>query len=415
MSKISHNNSRRNRFISAMKNGKPIKLDTSTAEKTFVMIAAEEEAGLSSLDDQVSKQSKSKQHRVKAKRSKKLNPKVKASKPVKESALDRLQSRVAIQPDDLPNCSNVEHIEGLRSQQQTTFRTKIFKRLDASTNSLPEGWRQSVVQVVDGKATDVPSPMSPMVLTDSYEHLHRALVARVEADPTVEMVFVTIVSGDSETSTDAPVVDVVSECDKARKVARSISPDYIGIIEVDMFNSHTHPNGGRIVFPHTHMICIGQGVIAAADAAAEKFNGKWPASFTDAPVIKVKPVSTDAVNLARIASYLFKPPHKAKTWCPPSDGKPGHMNHSEQGDRMVLYLRMAMIRSMLTLDDVLFAGGACKMIRRDLISLVRANCRSHVLTTDRMLAPDTIGTFWVEVTKALKRDRWQLPVILRRP
>ena len=66
-----------------------------------------------------------------------------------------------------PNCSNVEQIERLRSQQQTTFRTKIFKRLDASTNSLPEGWRQSVVQVVDGKATDVPSTMSPMVSTDS--------------------------------------------------------------------------------------------------------------------------------------------------------------------------------------------------------------------------------------------------------
>ena len=63
MPKISHNNSRRNRFISSMKNGKPIKLDTSTAEKTFVKIAAEEEAGLSSLDDQVSKQAKAKQHR----------------------------------------------------------------------------------------------------------------------------------------------------------------------------------------------------------------------------------------------------------------------------------------------------------------------------------------------------------------
>lgn len=319
------------------------------------------------------------------------------------------------QPGRLPLCADVAQVEGWLKQTNATFIEKMGKAFVRLRKLAPVETMDAIHRVLEGKATDVPSPISYQVCADAAGHLHRAFAAAVDADPAIEIVMVSRVSGDGETSSDRPVLDLSIESASARRLARAISPNYIGIIEVDMFSSRKHEHGGRMLCSHSHTFFWGHDVVAKAEAEANRLNESLPASFTGAPVFKASAVATDDVNLARMGAYGFKAPAKAKNWCPPTEHRSGHMNHSEKGDRSILYLRMAMIRSMLSLEDVVFAGGEGKAIRRGLIDLARQSCKSYVPHPDRMLAPDTIGALWVEVSKALDRPKWHLPVILRRP
>lgn len=317
------------------------------------------------------------------------------------------------QPENLHDCQNQADIDNLRERENGEFLSKALVWPNKKTMKQALGDRHGdCVRAISGEATDHPTMASHRARTDAYEHTGRAFIAMVEANPSLQVVMATIVSGDGVTSSDVTVVDVEREIAKAKKFASKLTPDFFGAIEIVHFNSHKHDAGGRIIQVHSHMLMAGEKILAKAEAVAKTFGETLPGNFTDAPQIVVQPVDDSALNLMKVASYLFKPPHKAKTWCPPRDGKKGHMHHSTKGDRSILYFRMAMILTMLPLDKVLFAGGACKTIRSGVINDVRSNCKSARKNPDRMLAPDTIGSFWVEVSKVFKRHRWHLPVII---
>lgn len=234
----------------------------------------------------------------------------------------------------------------------------------------------------------------------------------VEKNPSLQVIMATIVSDDGATSSDVPIVNVEHEIAKAKKFASRVTRDFFGVVEVVHFNSHKHKAGGRVIQTHSHMLLIGEKIFEKAQAVAKTFGETLPRNFTDARQIDVKLVDVDNLNLMKVASYLFKPPHKAKTWNPPRDGKKGHMHHSTKGDRGIIFFRMAMILSMLPLDKVIFAGGECKTIKSGAIKDVRSNCETNCKNPNRMLAPDTIGSFWVEVSKVFNRPKWHLPVII---
>lgn len=134
-------------------------------------------------------------------------------------------------------------------------------------------------------------------------------------------------------------------------------------------------------------------------------------NVTQAPQIDVRKVVGSEINLARVCAYLFKAPYKAMTWCPPREGKAGHMHQSEKGDRYIRYLRMAQIRSMMTFEDATFGGGEGQSIRSGLIKLLRVICEADAPATVRRLHPDAIASFWVQVGKELGKTQWALPVI----
>ena len=74
---------------------------------------------------------------------------------------------------------------------------------------------------------------------------------------------------------------------------------------------------------------------------------------------------------------------------------------------------MALIRSMLTFEDVTFAGGEGHRIRSQIIKMVRPKCLAEAPPLRRPLHPDAIGSFCVELAKALGKEQWTLPVIKR--
>jgi len=310
-------------------------------------------------------------------------------------------------------CHSVDEVIAEHTKWDANFRKKCMKAIER--RRLPDDLRCKIVAILDGAATDAPLLTSHKVLALAWQAVFRALYALAKDDPDMEFALVTFITRDGGTSSDAPVVKLQTSDDRVLRICRSMGKNFIGITELAMFNSLGHPDGGRHIQGHEHVLFWGHGAVAKAQGVAQRRMTDLPPNVTNAPQIDVRSVPATEINLARICAYLFKSPHKSMNWNPPRDGKPGHMNQSEKGDRMIRYLRMAMIRSIMTIEDVMFAGGAGIKIRKSVIDLLRQTCHSDVPVQNRLLHPDSIPAFWTEVIRELRRIKWRLPVIARRP
>jgi hypothetical protein len=310
-------------------------------------------------------------------------------------------------------CRTLDEVSDEHRKRNERYNAKCSKA--TAKRKLCDDTTVTITALLQGTATDVPLLTSHQVLALSYQTVHRAIYALTKDAPDMEFALVTFISGDGGTSSDAPFVDLYKSRDKVLKTLRKMSKDFVGVTELAMFNSHGHPDGGRHIQRHEHALIWGHGIVAKAHKVAAQRMNDFPPNITGAPQIDVREVVGTEINLARICAYLFKSPHKCMNWNPPKDGKKGHMNQSEKGDRMIRYLAMARIRSMMTIGDVMFAGGQGIKIRSDLIKLLRETCHSNVPIPNRLLHPDAIGAFWVEVAKELKQTNWKLPIIARKP
>ena len=264
------------------------------------------------------------------------------------------------------------------------------------------------------RATTVPILTNTKVGNTARKHFHEGLVASVAAETEIEVALVTFISGDWATSHSKPVIELQQSQKLMQSTLRAMAPNYFGVTELALFNSHPHPDGGQIVQVHGHALIWGVNILSNAQKVAAKHMGRFTANFTNAPQIDVRRVRTDAVNLARVSAYLFKPPHRAMTWCPPRDGKKGHMHQSEKGDRAIRYLRLAEIRSLLTFEDICFASGEGQTIKSGLTKLLRATSEADAGGDRRPMHPDAIASFWAGVAKALGKIDWEVPVVKRR-
>jgi hypothetical protein len=343
-------------------------------------------------------------------------PKAKSVKIVK--AVPTIGPRSTPEPNDkalrsLWRCKTVEEVKAEHSKWDQRFNAKCTKGI--AKRKLADNTRVTIAALLDGSATNIPILTNNKMLALSWETCHRAIWASTKDVPDIEFALVTFIPGDGGTSLNQLFIERHHSRDAILKVLRAMGKDFIGTTELAMFNSHGHPDGGRHVQRHEHALIWGKGVVAKAQEVALRRMQEFSPNITGAPQIDVRRVAKDEVNLARVCAYLFKSPHKCMNWNPPKDGKPGHMNQSENGDRMIRYLRMAQMRSMMTVEDIMFAGGAGVTIRGDLIRLLRQTCHSDVPVQNRLLHPDEIGTFWAEVNKELKRPEWRVPIIARRP
>lgn len=310
-------------------------------------------------------------------------------------------------------CNTVDEVREEHAKWSVKFNEKCMKAI--AQRKIADDARMKIAALLDGSATNVPVLTNHKVLALACETAHRAVYAMTKDDPDIEFGFASFIEGGGGTSLEKPFVELHHSRDGVVRVVRSMAKDFIGVTELAMFNSHRHPDGGRHVQRHEHVMIWGKGVVAKAQEVAQRRMKDFPPNITGAPQIDVRRVTRTELNLFRMWAYMFKSPHKCMNWNPPKDGKKGHMNQSEKGDRMIRYLRMAQIRSMMTIEDVMFAGGAGIGIRSDLIKLLRLTCHSDVRIEDRLLHPDAVGSFWAQVNRELRRPDWQVPVIATRP
>jgi len=311
------------------------------------------------------------------------------------------------------NCHTQEDVELISKEWLTNFARCCINAI--SKRKLPPEMRSQIEGLLNGSATSSPNMLNPKVLMMAWSHTFRFLHSVAQSDPEIEFALVTIIDGRGATSAHAPVVELHDARERAQRVIRAMATNFVGIQEMAMFKSHKHANGGRLIQCHQHILIYGKNIVQSAKRVAAKRMSDFAPNLTLARPIDVRPVKATDVNIARICAYLFKPPLKAMNWVPPRDGKPGFMNQTMEGTRYINLLRMAQIRSMLAIEDVVFAGGGCKSMKSDLVKLLRQTCSSHVPVSTRQLHPDAIPSFWNEVNKALGRMDYQLPVIGRNP
>ena len=323
--------------------------------------------------------------------------------------------------DNLPS-------KNMKSLWQRKTKEDVTKRLTSMHGILAgkceRGYRDRVLsdevrELLDAVAhgeiiTSVPLICHKAVMLEAYRVLAAKLAEIAVDHPDTEFVFLTGIAGDGATSHVRPTIELMLSQARFKRTLGAISPHFFGVTELALFNSQSHPDGGQLLQRHEHGIAWGTGAWDRASAVLAKHMHKYPANSTGAPQLVIRKVKASEINLFRIASYFFEPPSRCMNWCPPTEKRKGHMNHSEKGDRFIRYVRMQSIRMMLSLEDVSFAGGEGKAIRGSMIKLVRAICEAHAAPEKRILHPDAVASSIVEVSAALGKKDWTLPIIARR-
>ncbi|MDO7843771.1 hypothetical protein [Sphingomonas immobilis] len=311
------------------------------------------------------------------------------------------------------SCTTIEEVGQLHGLWFKAFNGKAInsvakRKISKETRTTLKALLQQV------GATSSPTLIGERSCNTAWEMLHVHLCNIVTRDPSVEVALVTFISGDGATSHYKTEIDLFTSQQTVQKTLRAMSPNWFGVTELALFNSQGFPGGGQLVQRHEHALIFGKGVIARAKVVAARHESRYSSNSTGAPVIDIKAVTTDEVNLARISAYLFKPPYKCMNWNPGKDGKRGHMNGSEKSDRLIRYLRLAQYRCMMDFEQTTFGGGEGLRIRSSIIAFLRALAVKDADAGRRVLHPDAVATFWVDLTKELGAP-WNLPIIKTRP
>lgn len=310
----------------------------------------------------------------------------------------------------LRSCKTTDAVEALFEYWWAEFWSKA--RTGYERRKLPDDSRAKLdAFFLEQPVTSEPILTSYQASKTGFQELYKRLMRAVEEDPEIEMALVTGVCGTGATSHIETEIELAASQQRISSTCRAMSPDFFGKTELVIFNSHRAPNGGRVLQRHEHTLVIGKGVVKRAEQVAKKHSAKFAANITEARTIDVRKVSTDPVNLVRVACYMFKPPYKSLTWKPPHLGKPGYMHGSVKGDRGIRYLRLMQILSMVDFKAMTFAGGLGQSIRSDMLKFLKAEAVNACASGARLMHPDAIASFWADVMRQLS-PRFNLPIIM---
>ena len=313
----------------------------------------------------------------------------------------------------LPLCFSLEEVETWLTDGQAAFKTKAHRAYER--RKLTHETRCRIDTLLnEAGATSVFTISNDRLTLKAWDLLRNQLIGFASADPELEFALITFICGKGGTSLDRPDIELRLSQERVKRTLRAMAPNWFGMTELGFFNSITHPTGGRHLQRHEHALIWGPSAIAQAKTVALRHEHFYQPNITDARRIDVTPVhdKTD-LNLARLSAYLLKSPAKAMNWVPPRDGKPGFMNHSEEGDRYMRFLRLGLIRTMIEFEDLVFSGGQGQTIESVIVKSMRALAAADAQGKAEF-HPDAIAAFCVEFAKELKVSRWTLPIIRRR-
>lgn len=313
--------------------------------------------------------------------------------------------------ESLWSCETKQQVD---ERQARTYAKHAQKSRKAFRKRLLDDDKRNILEkAADGKIiTSLPLTCQKSIMLMASSMLGEALGEIAAENPDFEVAFVTAIAGDGGTSHARPFIELHLSQKRFKRTLKAISPNYFGVTELALFNSHSHPDGGQLLQRHEHGLVWGPNCVSRAQEFLKKEMSRYPANLTDAPQLVVRKVELSEINLYRIASYFFEAPCRCLTWCPPKGDRKGHMHHSEKGDRYMRYLLLLMIRMMLSLEDISFAGGDGKAIRSNIIKRARATVQTHS-PSKRLLHPDEIASAIAGISAALRMKSWALPVIAR--
>lgn len=233
-------------------------------------------------------------------------------------------------------------------------------------------------------------------------------------NPNYDFVWVTIISGEWETSDEITKIDLNSVSGATRRTLSAIAPDYLSTIETCAFSNARADQGGKLLSPHMHSILWGKDAFAKASEIEAGHADRYVVPFTGASTIVVKKIGLKKADFARLASYCFKAPHKCKNYYQSRDGETRNLHEGTKTDRYIRYLRLAQIYSMQTIDNVIFAGGDGAKVRSAMLKGVKGRIALEKVCGNELIHRDAIPNYWAELLPRLNQSRFQLPFIRTR-
>lgn len=314
--------------------------------------------------------------------------------------------------DNLWKCIDAEDAGGWLARQQALFNEKAIrgyhrKRLDNVIRV------QADALLFEPGSIDGASIVDDGLTMAAFERLHRQMTDYLVRNPDDDLLFVTIITGDVGTSLDRPEIRLKQIKQQANSILRKLGPNHFGMLDISCFSNIRHENGGRHIQPHVHALVFGPGIAGKTWRVTGKASRILTQNVTEIDPLRVINVTDKGPpNLARLSAYLVKPPAKCKNWYRRDDGK-AIMNHSDASQRFIRYTRMAQVRSLLSFEDVALAGGDGVAIRGSLVTDLRGLAKAAG-RAGKPMHPDELPRFWSDFNRAIGKDRFAVPVILRK-
>ena len=315
--------------------------------------------------------------------------------------------------DTLFSCSTVEEVRDWFIGQQADFNEKVDRGF--ARRRLSDETRTKADKILNQPgATPIFMIGNDRLALEAFEKLRDHLTAYVSTNPENEVALITFIDGRGGTSLDRPVIEVRNSRKLVDDIMRKLVPHWLGVMELAFFTTIQHPDGGLHLQRHEHAAAWGPNFIADARRLAVAHVEKLTPNVTNADRIDITPwQGKSEVDLARLAAYLLKAPARAKNWCPPLNGKKHIMNHTEAKDRYIQFLRHGQLRSVLSIEDIIFGGNDGSDIKSAMIRDMRKLAESDARGRDA-IHPGLIPTFWEDFNGELGQTQWALPAILRR-
>ncbi len=312
----------------------------------------------------------------------------------------------------LPDCETVGDVREWLCRGYDKLHQKVVTgsqqfRLSEETQN------KSLALLLNPSATKIFTLNDRDLMLQAFDIMLPQFISFVQADPDNEVVLVNFICGSGGSSLDRPDIPLAASQAQARKILTQMGRHWFALTECAFFNSKRHVTGGRHLQQHTHSLLWGPEAHAKTDKVARRCESTLAPNVTEADRIRVVKAwdNTDA-NLARLLAYLIKAPSVAKNWVPGREGKPGFMNHSEKGDRLINYYRLAMLQSMLTFKDASFASNEGFQMRMS-ASKATDTIAKTIGGQLPLFHQDEIPAFWSDVLREGRWEKARLPVIRR--
>jgi hypothetical protein len=225
-------------------------------------------------------------------------------------------------------------------------------------------------------------------------------------DPSLEVRSVTIILERYNTSDEKTCLDLRGLVTEARRILKSIGPNFLAVCEIQPTANIPHLKGGKTIFFHVHGVIIGQELFDVADVVASRTNDRLGLTSTGLVPVYVSEPCREDLQLERACRYLFKLPSKQKThYLNPETGKQ-NLHESEKGDRYIRFERILELLSSLKLRDLVFAGGYLRDIKTTALHESASACRGT-----SCLPNINLRKFWKTWRKETGTKRFRKPQI----
>lgn len=271
---------------------------------------------------------------------------------------------------------------------------------------------QAVLDCLSGRREQLSLPIaSNLALREKLAELLLPQLTGLAQTPQIEIGWLTVLSRDFETGSEDTEVDLRGMQRVFRPVLNAIFPNYLAVAEQQMFTNVKMDGKGLLVSPHLHVVGWGVGIKAEAERQLSLQRAKYQTRFPDVDSLHLRWAKTTPLDLARLAYYPWKPPHRCKTLYKNDITGRANLHESEANDRYVNYLRYLEILSLIPVGAMMFGYGQGQSMRADMLREAKSWLKTGAATRNPPIHVDGIPQFWSEFMPRMGLERFKLPLI----